>query len=280
MVAAGSDNIVWPNNEAFVGTEIVRLGVREAPLSKFGNDFAYDWAPPHAEAELQALSDAVVVHPVLDGVRYFRSIARFDWTAEGLFVSGSRLSSQMAAVDPEAVVALFLEHILDTRNWALLDKLRDYATARTGLRSDALFNVARGKPATQSSTCLWSRLTKVGEDAAGAVNGNRTGGFGFHTDDEIEPWWLLDLEAVCPVREIRVFNRMQQVGRARQIVVQYSIDLLHWTLLFHHGAGHDFGGIDGTPLTIILAAPIELRFIRIHLEGRQILHLDEVEVYI
>jgi hypothetical protein len=48
-----------------------------------------------------------------------------------------------------------------------------------------LENLAIGKPASQSSLSRWSRPN----DAQGAVNGRRTGGFGFHTDDEAAAWW-------------------------------------------------------------------------------------------
>ena len=41
VAALAPDQVIWPNNEAFVGAEISRLGVAEAPLSAFGDTSQY-----------------------------------------------------------------------------------------------------------------------------------------------------------------------------------------------------------------------------------------------
>ncbi|MGZ5436924.1 MAG: hypothetical protein ACXW3F_12775, partial [Pyrinomonadaceae bacterium] len=52
-------------------------------------------------------------------------------------------------------------------------------------------NLALTRPARQSSTSQWSQPN----DAKGAVDGNVSGGFGFHTESQQNPWWQVDLGA-------------------------------------------------------------------------------------
>lgn len=64
-------------------------------------------------------------------------------------------------------------------------------------------NLALNQPAKQSSTSQWSQPN----DARGAVDGNVSGGYGFHTESEPNAWWQVDLGAVKALAEIRIFNR-------------------------------------------------------------------------
>jgi hypothetical protein len=272
--------VVWPNNEAFVGMEIARLALSEASLSSFGDTSHYDWAPPHLEAELPRLEHCAFVHPVLDARRYIRSLVKLKWDLEDLFRPGSKLHTLLQQCDLADVVPMFLQHFAETKNWSALNQLRRFAIDSLGPNAQALFNVARGKPATQSSTCRWSRSPSVAQDAAGAVNGHITGEFGFHTDLEEAPWWCVDLEASYPISEVRIFNRMDLPGRSRSLKVSLSNDLMNWSTLYQHVGDSDFGGSDGKPLTIKLPTPLPLRFLRVSLTETQMLHLDEVEAYI
>jgi hypothetical protein len=271
--------IVWPNNEAFVGAEIARTSAAELPLSAFGDTSHYDWAPPHLEIELPNLSDCAVVHPVLDGPRYMRSLVNLKGDLEDLFRKGSHLRHRMDQCDPAYVVPMFLQHFADAKNWAAVEQLRTYASERIGELARVLFNVARGKPATQSSTSRWSRSPYLAEDAV-AVNGQVTGQFGFHTDLEADPWWCVDLEGIYLIREICIYNRTDPPCRSRSLAMSYSTDLMHWTTLYCHESDSDFSGADGLPLAIRPSNPVELRFLRVHLPQKEFFHLDEVEIYV
>ncbi len=129
----------------------------ELPLSAFGDTSHYDWAPPHLEAELPSLSGCAVVHPVLDVQRYLRSLLKLHWDPEDLFQKGSRLHCRMEKCDSAYVIPMFLDYFVRSKNWAAVDKLRGYASGRVGGLTNSLFNVARDKPTTQSSTSRWSR---------------------------------------------------------------------------------------------------------------------------
>jgi hypothetical protein len=66
----------WPNNEAFIATELKLGGFAIESLSAFGNTDHYDWWPPTHEDDLAGLDEATFLHPVLDGERYGASLLR------------------------------------------------------------------------------------------------------------------------------------------------------------------------------------------------------------
>jgi hypothetical protein len=267
----------WPNNEALVGAEIARLGTAELPLSAFGGTTHYVWSPPYLEAQLPTLADSVAAHPVLEGQRYLRALQKLCWDLRDIYRPGSYLQQRLSACDPADYVPLFVQHFVAERDWTALEQLRGHAAARGGNEADSYFNVARGKPATQSSTCHWSRWREVARDAAGAVDGRITGGFGFHTDLEQEPWWCVDLEAVYPVREVRIHNRLDEPHRAWSLIVSCSTDLMRWTTLHPPDAHSAF---EATPLRLLFATTMPMRFLHLHLPVWQVLHVDEVEIYV
>lgn len=135
-------------------------------------------------------------------------------------------------------------------------------------------NVARGKPATQSSTSEFS----APDDAQGAVNGRVTGGFGFHTDRQRNPWWQIDLERMTPLKAVVVYNRLDDcAARAYPLVIRLGDETGSFRQV-HAQNGEPFGGKDGKPLEISLDGATA-RFVRIELPTEDYLHLDEVEVY-
>ena len=138
-----------------------------------------------------------------------------------------------------------------------------------------LRNAALGQVAMQSSSFQNSPPT-----ASGAVNGNKTGGYGFHTALELEPWWMVDLGSRQPVQQIVIYNRLDGIcpARARTLSVLVSPDAETWTVLYRHD-GTPFGGADGSPLRV-RGNGVAARFVRLKLEDVQYLHLDEVEVFV
>jgi hypothetical protein len=197
-----------------------------------------------------------------------------------LFEPESPLARYMAVLEPAAVVRGFLGEFLRERVWDALDHLKVYAAARVPAAAAGFFNVALGKPATQSSVSEWSRANTLAGDAAGAVDGAVTGSYGFHTGIETGPWWCVDLQAVYPVREVRLYNRLDLPERADFVVVSASVDLVQWQVLFEHPEPTRFGGADGSPLQIPLLGRVEFRFLRVSVPGNLPLHLDEVEIYV
>lgn len=155
---------------------------------------------------------------------------------------------------------------------------RPTPTPSTGgtISCGAATNLALNRPAYQSSTSGWSKAN----DAQGAVDGQKNGGYGFHTNIEARPWWQVDLQQVATLCEIRVFNRLGEACRARSLQVLVSNDGQNWYAVYSPAAGSCFGGTDGKPLVIGLAGRgIAARYVRLQLNETTYFHLDEVEIY-
>ncbi len=171
-----------------------------------------------------------------------------------------------------------LKHLqINAHNWgdALFVKEAAYASAlrRAEIPRPGI-DIARGKPATQSSLSPFSTR----DDALGAVDGTLTGKFGFHTDLEDRPWWQVDLLEVVVLEEVIVFNRLDDcAGRAYSFVLMLGDGAGRFTEV-HAQEGRPFGGLDGHPARIRLGRAAA-RFVRIALTTTDYLHLDEVEVY-
>lgn len=134
-------------------------------------------------------------------------------------------------------------------------------------------NIALNKPTRQSSAFPFWPERSLGR----AVDGIRSGGFGFHTDLETDPWWEIDLDREHPISEMIVFNRMDVAAfRARSLRIMGEHDGV-WTLV-HDQQGRPFGGTDGYPLRVKLDGRPYRRF-RLELKGRDYLHLDQIEIY-
>jgi tetratricopeptide (TPR) repeat protein len=134
-------------------------------------------------------------------------------------------------------------------------------------------NLARGKHASQSSTSQWSHAN----DAEGALDGIINGSYAFHTNNERNPWWQVDLGNPASLTEVRIFNRLDCCAeRAQTLQVLLSDDARSWRTVYRH-SGNAFGGKDGKQLVVRLAGE-SARYLRLQLNETNWFHLDEVEV--
>jgi len=136
-------------------------------------------------------------------------------------------------------------------------------------------NVALNKPAYQSSR---SRISRP-NDPQGAVDGVRDGTFGFHTDWEVHPWWLVDLGQAYLLQQLRVYNCLEYSERARFLQIDVSLDGQRWQRVHSHD-GAVFGGVDGRALIVNLTnGHARYLLLRPGDAAPHYLHLDEVEAY-
>lgn len=142
------------------------------------------------------------------------------------------------------------------------------------------FNLALGKPATQSSTSVHSAHRNPEDDAAGVVDGRLNGKYSHCTEFEDAPWWQVDLEQPTEIRQVRLFNRMDIAkDRLRNVVGCVSLDGSHWIEIFRKEDNMPFGGVDGRMFIWKTGQPIITRYLRITGIGPCFLDLDQVEVY-
>ncbi len=120
------------------------------------------------------------------------------------------------------------------------------------------------------------------DDAAGGCDGVTNGKWGFHTAQEANPWWQVDLGKVHPLSQVRLWNRADTddvATRAANFKVLLSDDAKDWREVYQHN-GRVFYGYrmpDRSPLVVRLTNA-EARYVRIQLPDTTFLHLDEVEV--
>lgn len=120
------------------------------------------------------------------------------------------------------------------------------------------------------------------DDAVGGCDGVTNGKWGFHTGEQENPWWQVDLGEALPLEQVRVWNRSDNEGSAKR-AAKFRLLLSHdgkdWREDYQHN-GQVFYGYrmpDRSPLVVKLTNAVA-RFVRIQLPGKTFLHLDEIEV--
>jgi hypothetical protein len=206
--------------------------------------------------QIERLAGSEIVLTVVDTTNQY-GVYRARYTGR---ISGNRIDGE---------VFMTMGDIKGTNRWTA--QWGDVQTPQT--KTNETGNLALKKTATQSSV-----YPPIPLKPEGAIDGEKTGGFGFHTDLEPNPWWQVDLGAVKNLTEIRIFNRLDCCSeRARTIQVLLSNDGVNWTRVFAND-GSVFGGRDGKFLRVSLKGQ-SARFVRLQLNETNYLHLDEVEIY-
>ena len=229
------------------------------------------------DIQLRLLATAVVHHYAFKSEQDFARRQRRGLAGD---FAGQAMWQGVAAEQAAAALAP-MNAVMDTSLAAFWRRRLQPAFAGCIGGAPAGDNIARGRPARQSSVSEWSVAPDIAGDAAGAVNGRITGGFQFHTAYEDGAWWRVDLGGRRDVSAIRIFNRLDSPAMADRLgafVVETSDDGERWQDLYRHAGGR-VGGADGNPLTIRLDWPLACRHIRIRLLAAGFLHLDQVEVY-
>ncbi len=115
------------------------------------------------------------------------------------------------------------------------------------------------------------------EDAAGAVDGNVSGRFSFHTGHGENPFWQVDLGEVHTLGRVAVYNpHLPQ--RLAGFKLLLSDDGAQWREVYRHDDTLPVGAGEGKPLIVPLADQ-RGRMVRIQVPGRTWMHLDEVQVF-
>ena len=126
---------------------------------------------------------------------------------------------------------------------------------------------------------LGGETVRPEEDARGGCDGVKNGGWGFHTADEANPWWRVDLGRSLAIDRVLVFNRCDAIAaRTANLLVLTSDDDRTWQQVFQNPGLVFYGYSDKKPLEVKLSG-IKARYLRLQLPGKSYFHLDEVEVY-
>jgi hypothetical protein len=267
----------FPMSEAFIGTELALGGYRLAHLPDFGDTSRFTWWPPTAEVELPELEHCTFIHPVLDGERCAESLIR-DRLPE-IFAPGNVRAQILAKLEPREYIPKIFPALMNQNREQPIPFSMEHIAAPLFEQPDPSPNIARGKPATQSSISVASRCPSVRDDAAGAVNGLVTGTYGFHTGFDNPPWWMVDLEGLYRLSVIWIFNRLDAPSNLEHLKLFVSVNNRDWTLVLDHRSTGAIGGAWGTPLMIEFDGSTLARLVRIELGDQGFLHLDQVKVF-
>jgi hypothetical protein len=124
-----------------------------------------------------------------------------------------------------------------------------------------------------------SRKISPEADAAGGVDGVKDGKWGFHTENEKDPWWQVDLGQATALQRVVIYNRCDGYAeRNSRIRVLVSDDGRQFRQVYQHNGTVFQGWTDQKPLMVDLQGTAA-RFVRLALQGTSYFHLDEVEVY-
>ncbi|MCY2953024.1 MAG: discoidin domain-containing protein [Planctomycetota bacterium] len=121
-------------------------------------------------------------------------------------------------------------------------------------------------------------------DAVGACDGVKDGKYGFHTGQEANPWWQVDLGERRAIGRIVVYNRLDYepgLHNADNLTIQTSDDGKTWMVRYEN-KGRYFGGVGGKPLEVTFEpGQPRARFVRLRIPSDRpiFFHLDEVEIY-
>jgi hypothetical protein len=196
-----------------------------------------------------------------------RALTRWTQLAGGLAVLSAAVGSVVEAAQSQVIA--------DWQNGRGLTSAAAVRATRSQIEADWLRQAAAWQP----------KAVPTQADAAGAVDGVKNGKYAFHTAQEPNPWWQVDLGESQPIARIVVFNRLDYapgLHNADMLRILASDDGQQWRQI-HDQKGRHFGGISGAP-------PLEVKFkegeVRAHFVRLQIpsaapiyFHLDEVEIY-
>ncbi len=116
------------------------------------------------------------------------------------------------------------------------------------------------------------------QDAIGACDGVKDGKWGFHTENQDNPWWQIDMGESMPLERIVIYNRCDFADRASRLAVLISDDAETFRQFYKHDGTAFFGHTDGKPLVVGFDGA-KARYVRLQQPGRNYFHLDEVEIY-
>ncbi len=171
-------------------------------------------------------------------VRCRNGRARIDWA----FLRGGVLTSRLTLLALVCIAALGSS----AATAYLID--RGWIPAISGTSSG--YNVALGKPASQSSYFHDGRKS----ESQAAADGILSGGYAFHTKLEPTPWWQVDLLQTHRIFEVLVYNSPgSSAERAYSLEVTLSEDGQKFRTVYSNN-GKAFGGKEGAPLRVRLNA--------------------------
>jgi hypothetical protein len=286
--AATDGTAGWPFCELFIPSAINEMaGAGMAELGEFADVGLFRGRPYMRLEDERTSRPGTIVHPVHGKKQYlFRVLPEHssglrspEDRASNYFRKGSALHQALEPIPFDELVEPLRAALLRERDHVGLGCLRD-EMRRRGLPEDpASADLALCKPSLSSSVSIWSFSQDLTIDAAGANTVALPDDLGFHTAEETEPWWMVDLGAEYLVEEVTVVNRRQWSERFRTFTIESSRDSHLWCTRFAKLDNSDVSADPEAPWRVAFDDPFLARYVRIRLCGRGFLHLRRVQVF-
>ncbi len=260
----------WPYCEPFMTTVLAQhADMKLASWETLLNAQLLRYRPILSLRDKRLAVGPLVAHPVFASRRFIETFLREKPSGSHLMPDG-RLWPDLANEDPAQIRAVLGEDA-------------DDMTGVSGLRPDAASgaprDVARNKPATQSSHSAWSRAPSAAEDARRAVSGILPADFAFHTQGEPEPWWRVDLLTDHVIAAVEIINRPGKEYRFKRFRIESSLDDATWTIELVKADQSEISSDEKHPALFTMPTLFRARYVKIVSLGSEVLHLRRVRVF-
>jgi hypothetical protein len=269
----------WPFCEAFIPTALKAVpDMRFAPVSWFATTEHLTYRPHLPIDDSRAEIPGSLAHPVV-GREAFVATLLAEHPAQDVFRPGSVLQAALLRDAPTCRgLAPIRDAFVRDRDHAAIARLHALCRAH-GWPGDAIArDLAFCRPACSSSISQWSRRPDPEEDAAGANGPDLCVDYAFHTEEEKEPWWMVDLSQTCAVEEVAILNCVTQPQRFRRFRIETAHERGAWITQHLQTESVDVSADPAAPWRLRFAQPVRARRVRVRLLGEGMLHLRRVQV--
>ncbi len=269
---------LWPIVESFVPTTLHAADMRFAEIADFAHVEHMSDRPHLSLHDPWTSQPGSIAHPVL-GTRNLARAVLAEHPPQDFHREGSVLHVALSGEPLDEIADLLLDAFARAADHvghaAVLDRMR-----RFDMPVPRHADLALLRPAMISSTGPWSRVADGRLEAAGANGVVAHEDCGFHTDEEMDAWWMVDLGEECLVEEVRIVNRRQFAERFRHFAVEGSRDGVAWRIRFSKRDEEPVSSDMEEPWRMAFVDPFLARHVRIRRLGEpDALHLRRVQLF-
>lgn len=255
-----------PIGEAVMATEAQLSGLKYEDLHNFCDDLEhYDWNNGCTEDISDNLPcENTFIHPVYDYEKFIRSNFYMGRTK-----IDEKLMEKLKFINDFNVFSLSYHLEGNTEE----DKQKIFDLYKINMKDSFDYIneniVSYGKNSFQSS---FSNYSVSKNEATRALNLIPRNTYSFHTDQENNPWWILDLESTMFVKNIYLFDRPDiDSFRSQNLQIFVGENLENMTPVFKN---------ENHTILSNIKIPVNetIKYVMVVIEGFSILHLDTVIV--